>query len=40
MATPMTEAKLRERLQARPDSLAFSRLADLYRKSGNITQAI
>ncbi len=40
MATPMTEVKLKERLMARPDSLAFSRLADLYRKSGNITQAI
>jgi hypothetical protein len=40
MAAVMTEATLKERLQARPDSLAFSRLADLYRKSGNIAQAI
>jgi hypothetical protein len=40
MAAVMTEAKLKERLEAKPDSLAFSRLADLYRKSGNITQAI
>ncbi|MBN1127611.1 MAG: tetratricopeptide repeat protein [Chitinispirillaceae bacterium] len=40
MAIYMTEALLRQRLQSKPDSLAFSRLADLYRKSGNIAQAI
>jgi hypothetical protein len=40
MAIPMTETVLRERLKAKPDSLAFARLADLYRKSGNIAQAI
>jgi hypothetical protein len=40
MATYMTEALLRQRMESKPDSLVFSRLADLYRKSGNITQAI
>ncbi|MBN2036112.1 MAG: tetratricopeptide repeat protein, partial [Chitinispirillaceae bacterium] len=40
MATMTTEKMLEERLQQNPDSLAFSRLADIHRKAGNISRAI
>ena len=40
MAPSTASVSLEERLRANPDSLAFSRLADQYRKDGDIAQAI
>lgn len=40
MATQTATLELEKRLQANPDSLAFSRLADQYRKAGDISRAI
>jgi hypothetical protein len=40
MATVKSISSLEERLRIIPDSLAFARLADLYRKTGKIDRAI
>jgi tetratricopeptide (TPR) repeat protein len=40
MAASTTVESLTERLQRNPDSFVFSRLADHYRKAGNVDQAI
>jgi hypothetical protein len=40
MATVRSVSSLEERLRIIPDSLAFARLADLYRKTGKIDRAI
>jgi len=40
MAALKAASSLEERLQSNPDSLVFSRVADLYRKAGKVDQAI
>jgi tetratricopeptide (TPR) repeat protein len=40
MATKTAYASLEERLQANPDSLSFSRLAEHYRTSGDLEKAV